>query len=126
MEQSLFVKSLKFFFKDLIGDVFYFPIWWYTKGLAKAWRGFKNTLSSANESLGLTIWMRNILTPMFGQTDWQGRIVSFFMRFVQIIFRSIIFIGWLIFGFIAFLFRILFPFFVLYMILFNLGLSLMG
>ncbi len=124
MEQGLFLKSLRFFFKDLIGDVFYFPIWWYTKGLAKGWRRFASTLRSANESLGLTIWIRNIFTPMFGQADWQGRIVSFFMRFFQIIFRSIIFIGWLIFGLIIFILRILFPIFVIYMILFNLGLSL--
>jgi len=124
MQQSLFLKSLKFFFKDLIGDVFYFPIWWYTKGLAKAWRSFSSTLRSANESLGLTIWIKNIFTPMFGQTDWQGRMVSFFMRFIQIIFRSIVFIGWLIFGLVFFILRIVFPIFVIYMILFNLGLSL--
>ncbi len=124
MEQSLFLKSLKFFFKDLIGDVFYFPIWWYTKGLAKAWRSFSGTLRSANESLGLTIWIKNVFTPMFGQTDWQGRMVSFFMRFIQIIFRSIVFIGWLIFGLVFFILRIIFPIFVIYMILFNLGLSI--
>jgi hypothetical protein len=124
MESSLFLKSLKFFFKDLIGDVFYFPFWWYTKGLVKGWRKFTNTLRSANESLGLSIWARNLFTPMFGQTDWQGRLVSFFMRFVQMIFRSLIFIGWLIFAFIFFLLRILFPIFVVYLVLFNLGVSL--
>jgi len=124
MESSLFLKSLKFFFKDMIGDVFYFPVWWYTKGLAKAFRKFQGTLRSANESLGLTIWMKNLFTPMFGQTDWQGRLVSFFMRFFQIIFRSIIFIGWLIFAFIFLIIRIVFPIFVIYMILFNFGVSL--
>lgn len=124
MEQSLFLKSLKFFFKDLIGDIFYFPFWWYTKGLIKAWAHFKGTLQSANESLGLTIWIRNIFTPMFGQTDWQGRLVSFFMRLVQIIFRSVVFVGWMIFAFIMLILRVVFPIFVAYMILFNFGLSL--
>ncbi|MFZ5365277.1 MAG: hypothetical protein ACOZBH_03760 [Patescibacteria group bacterium] len=124
MEQSLFLKSLKFFFKDLVGDIFYFPVWWYTKGLAKGWRRFSGTLRSANESLGLTIWIKNLFTPMFGQTDWQGRLVSFFMRLFQIIFRSLIFFGWLVFALIIFIIRTLFPILVVYMILFNLGLTL--
>jgi len=30
--------------------------------------------------VGLRVWLKNLFAPMFGQTDWQGRLISFFMR----------------------------------------------
>ena len=33
--------------------------------------------------------MNNLFTPMYGQYDWQGRIISFFVRLFQLIFRLI-------------------------------------
>ncbi|HUT22205.1 MAG TPA: hypothetical protein VMX18_02210 [Candidatus Bipolaricaulota bacterium] len=122
MEQSLFLKSLKFFFKDLIGDVFYFPIWWYTKGLAKGWRSLGNNLRHANENMALTLWAKNIFTPMFGQTDWQGRLVSLFVRLAMVVIRFIGFCFLAVFYAFVFLIRLIFPIFVLMMILANLGL----
>jgi len=55
--------------------------------------------------MGLGVWIKNLFVPMFQQYDWQGRIISFFMRLFQIIFRFIgfiimfaiylvIFLGW--------------------------------
>jgi len=39
--------------------------------------------------LAIGVWTKNIFVPMFGMHDWQSRIISFFMRVVQIIGRSI-------------------------------------
>jgi hypothetical protein len=40
--------------------------------------------------LALFVWIKNIFTPMYGQYDWQGRLISLFMRIVQIIFRGFV------------------------------------
>ncbi len=42
------------------------------------------------------LWLKNIFVPMFGQYDWQGRLVSFFMRLVQVVVRSVALVFWLI------------------------------
>jgi hypothetical protein len=69
--------------------VFYFPFWWYSVGffrfLGASWR----FLSNKQESLALFVWLKNIFRPMYGQEDLTGRLVSFFMRGFQIIFRGI-------------------------------------
>lgn len=53
--------------------------------------------------------MKNLFTPMFGQYDWQSRIISVFMRSVNIIGRSIAVIVVALAVFIAFLFYLALP-----------------
>jgi len=48
-----------------------------------------NLTLSANDQLAPMLWLKNLLVPMFGQYDWQGRLVSFFMRLVNVIFREL-------------------------------------
>lgn len=40
------------------------------------------------KSMAVGVWVKNIFVPMFGQRDWQSRIISFVMRVVNIIGRS--------------------------------------
>ena len=75
-------------------DILYFPIWWYTRGILRVGRFCWQLVGDANESLAPGLWLRHIFTPMFGQTDWQGRIMSFFMRVVNIIGRSMALAIW--------------------------------
>ena len=39
--------------------------------------------------MAISVWIKNIFVPMFGQNDWQSRLISIFMRSVQIVGRSI-------------------------------------
>lgn len=77
-------------------DVLYFPLWWYSRGLIKllAWSG--RFLSARQKGLALGIWAKNIFTPMYGQRDWAGMLISFITRFLQIIVRSIAMLFWLL------------------------------
>ena len=85
-------------FQRLLGeallDVLYFPLWWYSGGLkhagVKCWQWMK----IGNRTLAPGLWLGNIFVPMFGQTDWQGKIISFFMRCVQIIARAVALVVW--------------------------------
>ena len=81
---------------DVLKDILIFPFWWYSFGLGKFLLWLKSFLSDKQKSLGLGVWIKNIFVPMYGQRDWQGVLISIFIRIVQIIFRSIAMLIWLI------------------------------
>jgi len=54
-------------------------------------------LRRGNAALGVLLWLKNLFVPMFGQHDWQGRLVSFLIRLVQLIARGIAFVVLVIF-----------------------------
>lgn len=68
-------------------DILYFPLWWYSGGLRRVVIGLYHLLQDANATLAPGLWVRHVFTPMYGQTDIQGRLMSFFMRVVNIIGR---------------------------------------
>ncbi len=77
-------------------DLFYFPLWWYTLGAKHALFWCINLLKYGNEMFAPGMWLQNIFVPMYGQYDWQGRMISFFMRLAQVVFRFIALIIWLV------------------------------
>lgn len=115
MYQSNRILNLtKFLLFDFIWDFFYFPIWWYSKGLIRFihfdWRLFKNGM----DRLAIDVWVKNIFVPMFGQYDWQGRLISFFMRLTQIIIRTVLLIVWFVVPFVLLLVWVIMPLVILY------------
>lgn len=86
-------KNTLWFVARLIGEVLflviYFPFWWYSVGFIRALKRLKLFLANRQESLGLLVWVKNIFRPMYGQSDFAGRMISLMIRLVQIIFRSI-------------------------------------
>ncbi len=99
---------------ESIVDIFYFPLWWYSKGALYALRKCIGLLKSGNESLAPSLWLLNLFVPMYGQFDFQGRIISFFVRLVQIIARLFGLLIWLLFCVILFLIWLVLPLAVLY------------
>lgn len=79
---------------EAIFQTIYFPIWWYTAGAKYAAVSCLNLLGAGNAELAPGLWLANIFVPMFGQYDIQGRIISFLMRFFQVIARSIALFFW--------------------------------
>ena len=86
--------TVQFIVRDLIGELLYWPVWWYTRGLFNVLKFWAREIKDQEQRLGLRIWVKNIFTPMFGQYDWEGRLISFFMRVIQIIVRSIALFIW--------------------------------
>lgn len=119
--ENIAIKSVKFIARDIVFDVLYCPIWWYSVGVKKAAERFMNVLSQANDELSLDIWIKNITKPMYGQYSWDGRIISFFMRLAQIVFRSLIFSFWLGFAAIGFFLWLALPIFLIAAMIFSLG-----
>lgn len=110
---------LRFIGVDLIGDGLYWPLWWYTEGLLNAGRFCIREIVAQEERLGLTIWTANIFTPMFGQYDLEGRLISFFMRLVQIIIRGVTLLLWAALMLGLFLGWLLLPLLITYQIVVN-------
>lgn len=90
------VRALKFVLGDLLGDFAYFPVWWYSRGAARAARAEWHGLLGNLAVLGVGLWIRNLFTPMFGQHDIQGRLISFAMRLFQIFARSLGALVWIL------------------------------
>jgi len=104
---------------ELIRDVLYFPLWWYSRGLVNLIFGVKNFLVDKQRALALLVWVKNIFKPMYAQYDWQGMLISFFVRLAQIIFRSIFMLFWTILAVAVIIFWLLLPILVIYEITFQ-------
>lgn len=105
-----------------IWDIIYFPFWWYSSGLWVVLKWTGNFLNRRLSSVGLLVWVSNLFTPMYGQRDIAGKLISFFMRCIQIIFRSIVMIFWLFIALAIIIIWLVLPFFILYQLIIQLGL----
>jgi len=79
---------------DLLRDIIYFPIWWYSAGLVLALKFYFKSLRAGAQRLALKILLKYWFKPMYGQRDWQGKIISFVMRTVQLIWNIFLMLIW--------------------------------
>ncbi len=86
-----FISFIKFIIIDPILEILYFPFWWYTKGLKNAALSLRNNIHKLAHTLAIRLLLANMFKPMFGQYSLNGRIISFFMRVLQLLFYSILF-----------------------------------
>ncbi|MFA6522659.1 MAG: hypothetical protein WCT24_03660 [Patescibacteria group bacterium] len=101
--------SVTIFLDELLGQFLRWPIWWYGAGLVSIAKSIGRFLKGYARSLGLKVWLKNLFVPMYGMYDWQSRMISFFMRVVQIIGRGIAFIFLAIFSVIFLVIYLLLP-----------------
>jgi hypothetical protein len=78
-------------------------------------------LKNQEKSWGFLVWVRNIFRPMYGLTDFAGVVISILVRIVQIIFRGIIMLFWVIFLLGCLVFWLILPLAVIYQIGYQLG-----
>ncbi|PIT94627.1 hypothetical protein COT98_02705 [Candidatus Falkowbacteria bacterium CG10_big_fil_rev_8_21_14_0_10_39_9] len=109
MNRSHFLIYLPKILLQIARDFLYFPLWWYSVGLWRTLLKVVNFISEQQISLGLSVWVKNIFTPMYGQRDFTGKAISFFMRLIQIMARSIAMLFWLILSFIFIAFWLALP-----------------
>jgi len=105
---------------ELVFDILYFPLWWYTGGVKHALLFCFGLLQDGNMVLAPGLWLKNMFVPMFGQNDFQGRLMSIFMRFVNFVGRSIGLFIWFFVVICLFILWLIFPVFVVYMLLISL------
>lgn len=88
------MRIIERLFIDTAAALVYWPLWWYSKGFIAIMTWFMHTVSYYAQVSAVGVWVRNIFTPMFGQYDWQSRIISFIVRIGNIIVRSIGLLLW--------------------------------
>ncbi len=93
LENNFLTYSGKIIFQ-ILGEILYFPIWWYSVGLMRLLKNLVKFWRGQEKALGFSIWLKNIFVPMYGQRDMASRIISFIMRLIQIIFRGAILLVW--------------------------------
>ncbi len=113
-------KGFAFLFRNIIADMFYTPVWWYSQGLIEVARGLGNEALDYASSLSLKILFRNLLTPMFGDYSRSGRIISFFVRIAQFGVKLVMMLIWLLVLVVVLLLWLVLPVFVFYQILYHL------
>lgn len=82
------------------------PVWWYTKGLARVGGMVLDAAKHFGKTLNVRVWLKNIFVPMYGLRDWQSRLISILVRIVIIIAKSFalfVWIGVLAIGFVLYL-----------------------
>jgi len=104
---------------DVLRDAALLPLWWYTAGLMLVGEWLVNRLRAQEKTVGLTIWLASLFKPMYGQADWQGKIISFILRIFVLIYKLIQMIFWLIFYVAILLLWLFIPPFVIYQLLFQ-------
>lgn len=106
-------KYSLFTFLTAVGEVafvvIYFPFWWYSFGFVRFLGSLGQFLKRKQEELALLVWIKNIFRPMYGQSDILGRLISFFIRIIQIIFRAIAWLFFLILTFFLAIFWLALP-----------------
>jgi len=91
MTQNIVIQAIKSLVIDIIGEILYFPLWWYGQGLKQTAGHVFHSIKNANRDLAIGLMFRNLFKPMFGQYDRTGRLISFFMRFILTFSRLIVF-----------------------------------
>lgn len=94
MAQSVSVRARSFLFRELLGEVLFFPVWWYFDGLRLVTANLLNHLAGVEYRLGVGLMIRNIGRPMYGDRTRSGRVISFFMRLVLIFGKGIALLAW--------------------------------
>ncbi len=89
--------AFKFIVFDVLIDFLTLPVWWYSKGLLQTLTWIGGCIRYVNDLTGLGLWTRTLFKPMYGERSFQGRIVSFVMRLIVLIWKLLSFIICLIF-----------------------------
>ncbi|MDD4304094.1 MAG: hypothetical protein PHW42_00770 [Patescibacteria group bacterium] len=116
---SFLLDILKLIFVDIIWKIIYFPIWWYSKGFFDLLINFIEKVKRQSYALGIFIGFKFLFRPMYAQNDFSGRIISFFMRLIVLIFKIFIFILFLVVLFFGVAIYLALPVFVIWQIYLN-------
>jgi len=94
---------------QLVGEILYFPLWWYSVGFFRLLKSIWQFWRGEEAALGFSVWLKNLFVPMYGQHDFAGRLISFLVRIVQIIARGLVLLVWSFILLIIIIFWLILP-----------------
>jgi len=108
---TLLIKNL---FLDIVLEVLYFPLWWYSRGLKKAAYFCWKRINGGWRALALSILLASFFKPMYGERGWDAYVLSLFVRFFKIIWRFFLIFLWVGFWLFAFVLWLVLPLFIVW------------
>ena len=66
------------------------------------------------QALAFVLWAKSVFLPMYGQRDWQGRIISFCFRLLLLVTRGVRLLLWTLWAFVWMGLYCFFPIVVVY------------
>jgi len=114
------VNILKIILVDIIWEIIYFPLWWYSSGVYRTGVFCLKRIKNQWNNMGLAIHFKFLFKPMYAQRDFAGRVISFFARFIQLIFKLVAFLVSILLFLIVFLLWIALPMIIIWQIVINL------
>jgi hypothetical protein len=118
--KQITLNILKLIFVDLVLEILYFPLWWYSFGLYKTGFFCIKKMKKQWNNMSLSIHFKFLFKPMYAQRDFAGRLISFFARLVQLVFKLVAFFIFIFIFIFIFLLWISLPLFVIWQIKLNL------
>lgn len=109
MAQSTATRATLFVLRELIGEVLYFPVWWYSRGLAGTGRSLLSQWYGLANRMSIPILARTMGRPMYGDYTRSGRVISFFFRLLLLVSRLVVFGVWTVMLIVAMIGWILGP-----------------
>jgi len=94
MAQTLTKHALTFLLRETLGELVYFPVWWYSVGLRTFSSWLWREWVEVEERLSIRILLKNIGRPMYADYSRSGRIISFFFRIILILVRGFVLLLW--------------------------------
>lgn len=120
MSNNIVIATLRYIGIEILWDIIYFPIWWYTKGLARIGHYcWESAGQQIKRRLALGVWLASMFKPMYGDYSVEGRVISGFMRFFVLIWKLINLFVWLIVLLILFLAWLILPAVIIYYLLYQ-------
>jgi hypothetical protein len=94
MANSTSQRALIFILRETVGELLYFPVWWYSIGiwhfLQTLWRRWRSVV----EYLAIRILAKNMFRPMYADYTRSGRVISFFFRVLILGTRLVVLVIW--------------------------------
>jgi len=79
---------------QIIREIFLIPVWWYTHGLSLTFGKLFGSIHGSVRFFSVDVWAKNLFVPMYGDESFTGRAISFLVRFVVLIVRSLGVVAW--------------------------------
>ncbi|MEK9130781.1 MAG: hypothetical protein AAB429_01565 [Patescibacteria group bacterium] len=119
MSQNALVLSARYFLIDLVWGLAFFPLWWYSRGLWRVAKACSLAVAEERRTLAIAVWAKNLFVPMYGTRDFWGRLISFFIRAIQIIGRLLVLVVYALIAIIFFAAYLILPVVIVWQILFH-------
>lgn len=94
MAASTSSRAVRFILRETLGELLYFPVWWYSIGFFAFVRTLWREWQAVAERLALRILLKNMLRPMYADYTRSGRIISFFFRIFLVLVNGLVLAIW--------------------------------